>query len=60
MLVGVLDRLANFRTVLFNAIVAFGFKKKQEKNYIFITYSKLVENLHSTVAVGCNIIHSII
>ena len=59
--VGALDRRANVCTVLLNAIVAFGYKKKQEKNnYIFITFSKLVENLHSVVIVGWNVKHSII
>ena len=28
-----------------------GYKKKQEKNYILITFSKMLENLHSAVAV---------
>ena len=34
--------------------------KKTRKKTIFITYSKLVQNLHSAVAVGWNVKHSII
>ena len=56
MLVGVLDRHANVCNVLLNAIVAdrllhLVIKRSKKKNYIFITFSKLVENLHSLVAV---------
>ena len=57
MLVGVLDRHANVCTVLLNAIVADRLlhlvikRSKKKKNYIFITFSKLVENLHSLVVV---------
>ena len=41
-------------------IVAFGYKKKHEKETICFTYSKLVENLHSAVAVRWHLKHSII
>ena len=57
MLVGVLDRHANVCTDLFNAIVEeqlfhVVIKKKKKKNYIFITYSRLIEIFHSAVVVG--------
>ena len=57
MLVGVLDRHANVCTDLFNAIVAkqllhLVIKKNNKKNYIFITYSRLIEIFHSAVVVG--------
>ena len=57
MLVGVLDRHANVCTDLFNAIVAeqllhLVVKKNNKKNYIFITYSRLIEIFHSAVVVG--------
>ena len=64
-LVGVLDRHANVCTDLFNAIVAeqllhLVIKKNNKKNYIFITYSRLIEIFHSAVVVGWNVKQSII
>ena len=41
-------------------IVAFGYKKKHEKETICFKYSKLVGNLHSAVAVRWHLKHSII
>ena len=56
-LVDVLSRHVGFRTVLLNAIVVdqllhLVIKRNKKKN-LYITYSKLVENLHSAVAVRC-------
>ena len=55
MFIGVLDRHA-VCTALLNAIVAdrllpFVIKENKKNNYMFNTFSKLVENLHSAVAV---------
>ena len=64
MLVGVLNRHA-VCTVLLNVIVAdqllhLVIKRSKKKNFMFITYSKLVENLHSAVVVRWNLKQSII
>ena len=63
MFIGVLDRHA-VCTALLNAIVAdrllpFVIKENKKNNYMFNTFSKLVENLHSAVAVRWNVKRSI-
>ena len=57
MMVGVLDQHANVCIVLLSAIAVdqlshLVMKRNKKKNYIFITYWRLVENLHAGVAVG--------
>ena len=63
MFIGVLGRHAVF-TALLNAIAVdqllhFVIKENKKNNYMFNTFSKLVENLHSTVAVRRNVKRSI-
>ena len=64
-LTGILDQHVTCN-ILLNAIVADQLlhliikRNKEKKNYMFITYSKLIENLHSVVAVRWNVKHNII